>query len=189
MAKKDEVKLGLDISSSVIGVAITKNKDLLFYEHIDISKINISNCDSYFDTLDTIEKYFKKLKKNFDITVINIEEPIKKMSDGKSSINTIVKLYSYNFPISWMMYKLFDIRPNYIKATSARKQNNIKMSEFYNIYKLKYVKKVKLVKVAAMTKVIDYFPWLAEKFTYTRNGNIDTYWFDIADAIIISLSD
>jgi len=176
--------LGLDISSSVIGVAILNDTLLEFYQHFDVKKYKVKF--DYFDILSKIEAYFEDIKSKYNVTSIHIEEPLKRISSGTSSINTIITLYSYNFPITWMVYKIFGIKPIYIKASQARKNLCIKKSNLIN-NKIKYHKNTKEIKIAALDVILELYPELINKFTFTKTGLLQPYWFDIADAIVVAL--
>jgi hypothetical protein len=180
--------LGLDISTSIIGVAITNNMKLVFHDFIDVKKVLIKQRNCYFKTLEYIESYLSNLKSKFDITTVHIEEPIKRVSSGKSSINSITKLYSYNYPITWICYKIFQFPPVYIKATSARRIHEIKKSNELTLKDVNFLKGTKEIKILALQKVLEYFPDFRNKFTFTTRGNIQPHWLDIADAIIVSLA-
>ena len=74
--------------------------------------------------------------------------------------------------MSWLLFELFELEPEYIGATSARKEAGIK------IQRGKKAKKV----------VMEYLleNEAAFKVEYTRHGNPKAQYFDMADAIVIA---
>lgn len=108
--------LGLDISTSCIGYS-------LFDEN---GKLIELNCVKFRDKLTKFEKLeeFKKATaylKNFPITFIAIEEPLKKFMGKFSSAETIATLNFFNGMISAYLYLEFGIEPMYFNVNTARK--------------------------------------------------------------------
>ena len=81
-------------------------------------------------------------------------------------------LQRFNGIVSWIVYELFEIRPKFIGATSARKQVGIKVPRG---------QKAKKVVLEHLLKTEPAF-----KIEYTRHGNPKPESFDRADAIIIA---
>jgi len=74
--------------------------------------------------------------------------------------------------VSWLLFETFEIRPEYIGATSARKQMGIKVPRG---------QKAKQVVLEYLLKTEPAF-----KIEYTRHGNPKPESYDRADAIVIA---
>ena len=91
---------------------------------------------------------------------------------GKSSAKTLSTLMTFNGIVSWLIYELFEIEPEYIAATSARKQCGIK------------VKRGEKAKEVVLKHVLEHEP--AFKIEYTKHGNPVAGSYDKADAIVVA---
>ena len=79
---------------------------------------------------------------------------------------------TFNGVVSWLIYELFEIEPQYIAATSARKQCGIK------------VKRGEKAKEVVLKHLLEDEP--AFHVEYTKFGNPRPESYDRADAIIIA---
>ena len=107
--------LGLDISTSVVGVALIEDQQLILSEHWDISKE-----DTLFNKAENIGAALWQIRNDYKVTDIFIETALKKFIPGRSRADTIMKLAKFNGIVSWMCYENFDIQPTYINVNSAR---------------------------------------------------------------------
>ena len=174
--------LGIDISTSITGFAIVADNQLVFYDSIDMRK----EKDIFDKTilmkeklLDLYEMYqcdndssIRIGESKFPIEHIYIEQPFTFFNSGGSSAKTMATLQKFNGIVSWIVYELFEIRPKFIGATSARKQVGIKVPRG---------QKAKKVVLEHLLKTEPAF-----KIEYTRHGNPKPESFDKADAIIIA---
>jgi hypothetical protein len=108
--------LGLDISTSVIGIALFGED----YKLHEISYIKFKKGTNLFVKLDEFIDHMDKYK-NLKISHISIEEPLKKFAGKFSSADTIQKLTQMNAMISGYLYKEFGVEPRYFNVNSARK--------------------------------------------------------------------
>ena len=174
--------LGIDISTSITGFAVIAEGELVFYDSIDLRKYK-----NIFDKtiaikeklLDLYEMYqcdndssIRIGESQFPIEHIYIEQPFTFFNSGGSSAKTMATLQRFNGIVSWIVYELFEIRPKFIGATSARKQVGIKVPRG---------QKAKKVVLEHLLKTEPAF-----KIEYTRHGNPKPESFDRADAIIIA---
>jgi Holliday junction resolvasome RuvABC endonuclease subunit len=107
--------LGLDISTSVVGVAVIHDGDLVLSDHWDISKE-----DSLFTKAESIGASLWEIRNNYQIENVFIETALKKFIPGRSRADTIMKLAKFNGIVSWICYENFEIHPTYINVNSAR---------------------------------------------------------------------
>ena len=174
--------LGIDISTSITGFAIVADGELVFYDSIDMRKYK-----NIFDKtiaikeklLDLYEMYqcdnenkFRIGASEYPIEHIYIEQSLHMFMGGKSSAKTLSTLTRFNGIVSWLVYELFEIRPKFIGATSARKQAGIK------------VPRGQKAKQVVLQHLLDNEP--AFKIEYTKHGNPKPDSFDKADAIVIA---
>jgi hypothetical protein len=108
--------LGLDVSTSIIGVSvIQKNGKLEALEFINLKKEkNLFMKALIFANF--IEKYQK-----LGITDIIIEEPLVMFQQGMSRAQIISKLAMFNGMVQYACYSVFSIIPTLIHVSLARK--------------------------------------------------------------------
>ncbi len=176
--------LGIDISTSITGFAIVADGQIVYYDSIDLRKYK-----NIFDKtvaikeklLDLFEMYqcdneatIMVGNSQFPIEHIYIEQSLHMFMGGKSSAKTLSTLTRFNGIVSWLVYELFEIVPEFIGASSARKQAGIK------------VPRGQKAKQVVLQHLLDNEP--AFKIEYTKHGNPKPESYDRADAIIIALA-
>ena len=168
--------LGLDISTSITGITLLdKDGKIVYNLAVDTRKYK-----DFFEKAEVIERALKEL--DIEIlrrvgapvkpTYIFVEQSLQTFRSGFSSAKTLSTLSRFNGLVSWLSYQIFGIKPQYIAATSARKQAGIKVP--------KGVKG----KQAVMKHVIDNVPEVV--IEYTRAGNPKPECFDKADSWVIA---
>lgn len=162
--------LGIDISTSITGFAIIDNTGkIMFSEACDLrrDKTFFSKCLTIrAKIIDILEAYNGKIKH------IYIEQPFTFFNSGGSSGKTMAALQRFNGVVSWMVYECFEIEPNYVGATQARKLVGIK------------VPRGEKAKQVVMEHLLANEP----DFTieYTNKGNPKPQEYDRADALVIA---
>ncbi len=174
--------LGIDISTSITGFAVAGDGQLLHYSSIDLRKYK-----GPFDKANALKEYIEDLFESYQldqegaqgwgesahpITSIYIEQPLHMFMRGKSSAKTLSTLMTFNGIVSWLVYELFEIEPQYIAATSARKHCGIK------------VKRGEKAKEVVLKHLLDNEK--AFKIEYTKFGNPKPESYDRADAIVVA---
>jgi Holliday junction resolvasome RuvABC endonuclease subunit len=158
--------LGLDISTSIVGVCVMNDNKIVHTEYIDLRKTG-----NFFEKAQKVEDSLKEIKKNHNIEHIFIEQALMFFRRGGSTAKTMSVLQRFNGIISWQSYQLFDMEPNYVTPISARSKCGIKVARG---------KKAKEV-------VMEHFIESQEfEIIYTRHGNVQKYCYDIADAIVVA---
>ena len=109
---------------------------------------------------------------DYPIKHIYIEQPFTFFNSGGSSGKTMAALQRFNGIVSWLLFEVFEIRPEYIGATSARKQVGIK------------VPRGQKAKQVVLEHLLETEP--AFKIEYTKHGNPKPESYDRADAIVIA---
>ena len=175
--------LGIDISTSITGFAIVADGELVLYDSIDLRKYK-----NIFDKtiaikeklLDLYEMYqcnnddgaIRIGNSEYPIEHIYIEQSLHMFMGGKSSAKTLSTLTRFNGIVSWLVFELFEIKPEFIAATSARKHAGIK------------VPRGQKAKQVVLEYLIQNEP--AFHIEYTKHGNPKPESYDRADAIVIA---
>ena len=162
--------LGIDVSTSITGFAIIdKDGKILFSEASDLrrDKTFFSKCLTIrTKILDILEAYSDKVEH------IYIEQPFTFFNSEGSSGKTMAALQRFNGVVSWMVYECFEIEPQYLGATQARKLVGIKVP--------RGEKAKKVVMEHLLATEPDF------KIEYTHKGNPKPQEFDRADALVIA---
>jgi len=160
------VILGLDISTSIVGVCVLNDNKIVHTEYIDLRKTR-----NFFEKAQKVEDSLKEIKKNHNIEHIFIEQALMFFRRGGSTAKTMSVLQRFNGIVSWQCYQIFEMEPDYITPISARSKCGIKVARG---------KKAKEV-------VMEHFIESQEfEIIYTRHGNVQKYCYDIADAIVVA---
>ena len=160
--------LGLDISTTRVGVSILSEKEELLF--CDVLKMNSKS--SLLERCSTLEKFIKELK--FEFKHVFIEEPFTMFGGGKTTANTMAKLQRFNGMCSYMINKSYNIDPILIPANKARKSVGITLKRG----------------MCTKTKVINFVEQKYSNFQvyYTKHGNIKPGTDDKADSVVIALA-
>ena len=176
--------LGVDVSTSITGFAVIAEGELVYYDYIDLRKqkgIFAKTLLIKEKIMDIFEMYqcdnstkirFCDVGSIFPIEHIYVEQPFTFFNSGGSSAKTMAVLQKFNGIVSWLLYELFEIEPQYVGATAARKRAGIKIPRGQK------AKKVVMKHLLENEK--------AFKVQYTRHGNPQAQYFDMADAIVIA---
>lgn len=108
--------LGLDISTSVIGIALFSEN----YTLQELSYVKFKNGTNLFIKLDEFIKFFESKYSHCNIKHIHIEEPLKAFKGKFSNADTIQKLTQMNAMISGYLYHKYKIQPLYFNVNNAR---------------------------------------------------------------------
>ena len=163
--------LGLDISTSITGVALLE-KDGAYFSTLSW---NTKKPKDLFEKAKIINNLALELKDELGDTKVEkifIEQSLMFLSSGMSSAGTITKLAKFNGMVSWLIYEVFGVTPEFIGVTSARKACGIK------------VPRGRKGKDCVMEFLLDTEPRFPVE--YTRHGNPKPEAFDRADALVIA---
>ena len=164
--------LGLDISTSITGVTVIESGKVIESSFWD------TRNKKYFPTIyhkaSFIKGKIQDFKDRHEITDIYIEQSLHSFRSGFSSAQTLSTLSRFNGIVSWMCYEIFNIQPEMIAATSARKQAGVGIKRGDN------------AKEKVLEFVIDNCPDI--EIQYTKHGNPKPGTLDMCDSIIIALA-
>jgi hypothetical protein len=162
--------LGLDISTSITGATVVDNKgNVVYCEAWDTRKIK-----GFFDKASLIKSHLIDIRIEFPITHIVVEQSLQMFRAGFSSAKTLTLLSKFNGVVSWLCYNTFGLEPEYISATTARKQAGIRVPRGT---------KAKEVVLEHINKTIPNF-----KYELTPAGNPKPGTYDRADSAVLALS-
>ena len=163
--------LGLDISTSITGYTILNDDGTI----AEIGSWDMRNKKQYLDWIDKVKKIqyeLAVLNKKYSVSQVFIEPALNMFMMGKSSAHTISTLIKFNGIISWLVYEIFEIDPEFIPAVSARKKCGLT------------VKRGIRAKEQVMTFLLDTEP--SFEVEYGRTGKIKPHCYDEADSLIIA---
>ena len=170
--KKQQKILGLDISTSITGATIIENGEII--ESMFWDTRNKKKFPSLYEKADLIQHQLWKIKTSHDITNIYIEQSLQSFRSGFSSAKTLSTLSRFNGIVSWNCYKAFDIKPEMVAASSARKLAGVGIKRGDN------------AKEKVLNFVLDNYPKIS--IEYTKHGNPKAGMLDMCDSIIIALA-
>ena len=164
------VTLGLDISTTCVGFAFTKNKKILDMGFIDIKKQSTPKEKTFF-----VLEYLSKNKHIDNIEKINIEDNLSGFSGGRTSQQVIVKLAKFNAILGFIIEEEFGVEVQNINPMTARKK-------VFGKARLKGVKSKDYVKMK-IEEMYDTKIWCK----HTTRGNWDKRNIDMYDGLVMSL--
>ena len=158
--------IGLDISTSITGITILNREgEVILNEAWDTRKYK-----NFFAKAEHIYKQLKAI--NYPIDRIYIEQSLQAFRPGFSSAKTILTLAKFNGIVSYVCDRIYQIQPEYIGASSARKLCGIK------------VERGKKAKQVVLDFLLDNEP--SFRVQYTKQGNPKPGVYDRADALIVA---
>lgn len=172
--------LGLDISTSIVGLTVLDNKGRFVHmNYCDLRKEKdfFKKCDLIRDKLKDVLEY--------DIKHIYVEDIMQSFSGGMSSAKTITQLARFNGIVSYIAYELSGIAPVYLNVNTARKLLGIKIDKNSNVDKKEQVR----------LWVDDYMKnqllWPEKVLKSGPNKGktrLCSYCYDMADSFVIALA-
>lgn len=207
MENKNEIILGLDISTTTIGICLLENDGSEYGKILELTHINPKVPQKTDDT----EKLFLK-KKIFEefiekyveigVKTVVIESPLLR----SNNVNTVSTLLKFNGMISDCIYNVLGVVPKYISSYDARKYSfpelmairkygkDEKQYPYSKIHK--EIKDCKLVlfgsypwtidkKIVMQGKVSELFPNI--EWLYNKKGELKKENYDAVDSYVALL--
>lgn len=174
--------LGLDISTSITGIALLEPSDDEIPNIVLLDHIHFKKCNTIWEKVDRVKDYFENASQNHkwtNIEAIYAEDALKKFSVGKSSASTIATTGRFNGLVSYVARNQFELDPVYISSGAARKACGLKMQQKKKCGGLTH--KEQTFK-AMMESDLSHITWPNK----LRSKNIVDYAYDIVDAYVIS---
>ena len=160
--------LGLDISTSITGVTVLNSNGVV--EVCDVWDFRKDR--NFFQKVEKAKANLQRIRKNKKIERIFIEQSLQSFRTGFSSAQTLSTLARFNGTLSWLCYELFDVEPEFINASTARKLYGVK------------VPRGQKAKEVVLKKVLDTEDGFV--VNYTRYGNPKPGTYDRADSLVIA---
>ena len=174
--------IGLDISTTVIGIALFDNNDKI----CSLEYIKFKQKTTLFERLDDFINHIEKLSLALNlkegenkIQHISIEEPLKKFKGKFSNADTIQKLTMMNAMVSGYMYKTFGCEPRYYNVNTARKSVFPDLVIPQSSPNKKYL---------IWEKVVEKEPQINWKYSKITHKLIQEN-FDMTDAYVVGMAD
>ena len=164
------VTLGLDISTSCVGYAFTKDKKILDMGFIDIKKYKTPKEKVFF-----VIDFLNKNKYIDDINKIFVEDNLSGFAGGRTSQQVIVKLAKFNAVLCFVLEDMFDMEVHNINPMTARKF-------VFGKARIKGIKAKEFVK-GQVEKLYETSKWCKT----TSRGNWDKRNIDMYDGLVMSL--
>jgi hypothetical protein len=173
--------LGLDISTSVVGISIVQDLSPILLEYVDLTR-----CENFWEKVDVMTKYLTELKTKDiaqEIKYVGVEEALIGFKSGMSSAQTITTLIAFNAVVRHILRGTFGIDPQLIPAASARKKVGVKV-----LSKSKCGISVKDQVFRHMCENdLSHIIWPRKKATKKNpHPNVKEYAKDITDAYVIA---
>ena len=158
--------LGLDISTSITGATLLDGKgEIVYNEAWDTRKYK-----NFFRKVEEINTKMDLLPAT--PTRVYIEQSLQSFRSGFSSARTLSTLSKINGVVSWICYQRYAIEPEYLAATSARKQCGIIVPRGFK------------AKEIVLNYVLDNVPEVI--IEYTKHGNPKPQCYDMADSWVVA---
>jgi len=165
--------LGLDISSSKIGIALLDGEELVISE-----VLKFKSSQSLEERAAQFERRMQEIEGHHVIYDVFVEQPAMMFKGGKTTAHTMATLQRFNGMCCYIVSSVFEMEAELINPNSARSVLGIKVPT-----------KVpsKLKKKAIIEQISNRF---GEQFKYniTRQGNPQPGTDDRADAIVVALA-
>jgi hypothetical protein len=181
------VDVGLDISTSVVGVCVVDHytNELVM---LDAIKLNKTGCDSLWEKADCYRKQLLSYKaeqlKGMKINKVFVEANAKMFAQGRTSANTILTLAKFNGICSYIIRDLYGVDVVDVNVVSARSKLGLKIDR---------TDKTKSTKQKVREQVLLKFPTLPLNTHIAKTGKnkgeevLDKDMEDRIDAFVIVL--
>lgn len=173
------MNLGLDISTSIIGVCLFDKDNFVLMDKIDLTKIK-----DIFDKAQEVETYFTELFNKYDIDKVYIEDILHAFRRGLSSAKTIVQLAKFNGVVSNIVFRSCGVKPVYINVNTARKSLDIKIDKNSSKDKKQQV-------LEWVDQDLGGYVWPEKLITRGKNKGsvkLEKFCYDMSDSYVICKS-
>ena len=169
---KEVTLLGLDISTSITGATILQGGKIIEAHYWDTR--NKNKFPNLYRKAKFVKDKLLDLDDRYCIENIYIEQSLQSFRSGFSSAKTLSTLSRFNGIVSWLCAEIFNVEPEMIAASSARKKAGVDIRRGDN------------AKEKVLQFIVDNYPQIAVE--YTKHGNPKPGTLDMCDSIIIALA-
>ena len=169
--------VGLDISTSIVGIAILNGKADDFTVE-KLCHVDFKGCDDIWQKVDKFSSEFASLfEDREDLPIVFIEEALINFTPGFSNAQTISTLVKFNAMCAYFVRSFMSRDPNFIACTHARKLCGIKV--------LRTSKCGKPAKQQVFEWALEG-PFKDATFEMTKTGKYKPWNYDEIDAYVIA---
>tara|TARA_B100000427_G_scaffold297829_1_gene278456 strand:+ start:188 stop:709 length:522 start_codon:yes stop_codon:yes gene_type:complete len=165
--------LGLDISSSRVGIALMDGEKIIINE-----VMKFKSGMSLEERAQKFEQRMVEIEGHYVPYELYIEKPATMFKGGKTTAHTMAILQRFNGMCSYIAYKVFDLEPVMVNPRSARSKLGIKVPPRTPSKEMK-----KMIIEHISTRFPKQF-----KYELTVHGNPRPGTDDRADAIVVALA-
>lgn len=182
--------LGMDISTTTVGIALIDSDDgrLIHHEYIPLSKLHKSNKTNT-DLIIKRDMVMERIK-TLQFDMVYIEEPLMRAIN----VNTVAMLIKFNYLIVGKIWDEYNIEPIHISSYNARKtafpdlmalrNERAKQKTLFGAYDKNENKKQII-----FDRVLGVYPHIKSSIEYKRSKKEPKdEMYDITDAICIALA-
>ena len=165
--------LGLDISSSKIGIALLDNENVIISD-----VLKFKSNQSLEERAAQFERRMREIDTHYVIYDVYVEQPAIMFRGGKTTAFTMATLQRFNGMCCYVLSQIFEMDASLVNPNSARSILGIKVPR-------KVASKEK--KKAIIENISERF---GDQFQYnlTRQGNPQPGTDDRADALVVALA-
>lgn len=176
------ITVGIDASSSIVGIVVLNDTDIVFASYADLRK-----AKKFCDKTDIVKDFFYNIRdtllKQSCVNFCYIEECVQRYTPGMSSAKTIIILARINGAVSVIAHEAFSVDVNVLNASHARKLIGCKVSKRARVGRsTKDVVRdfvIAKFKLETMYRVIKHGPRAGQRVIHEA-------MYDIADACTIA---
>ena len=163
--------LGLDISTSITGATVLDETGKIVYCEAWDTR-NKNKFPNLFSKAHFIKGKLWEVDDRFGIDSVYVEQSLSRFRPGFSSAKTILTLSKFNGIVSWLCYEIYEVEPEYLSVSPARKACGITVPRGENAKEI----------------VLNFLLDNEGSFSvdYTKHGNPVPGSYDRADSIVIA---
>lgn len=178
-----DLTIGLDISTSVTGIAIIESRKNFNPNHhvVHWRPIELQKCKTFWKKTDVIRDALIDVREKHapNVSTIFVEEPMKRFATGMSSAQTVSTLQRMNGIVCYIAYKIWGVEPEYVNVSAARKASGVKVVQTKKDPQQRNAKKQTFDHMLAND--LSYIVWPTK-----RNSQPKDWAFDVVDAYVIA---
>jgi hypothetical protein len=166
--------LGLDISTSVIGVCVLDET----FDIVKLTHVELKNYGDFWAKVDFARKELNRLIDDYSVDEFCVEQILQRFSPGFSSAGTIILLAQFNAIVSLVVRDKLGKSPTYITSGHARKLCGLKMQSKAKSNGMSHKEQVQDYLINGHLKHID--------FPKTKTGKLKPFVGDECDAYVLA---
>lgn len=182
-----QIHLGLDISTSCTGWAVTEVHESVPV-NVKLGHVRLDKYDCLMTKADAMRDALVQLHKEHRFSRIYVEENMQAFRPGASSAQTIMKLAKFNGIVSYLAYLTTGVTPKNVNVNQARKTLGISLKREKECG---IPTKEQVFSWVKRHSLLDAYQWPSRVLnTGPRKGQtvLESCVYDMSDAFVIALS-